>query len=111
MNAFVKCPNCDCIFCTEHDLKKHLESFPIDKNEHANHFRQIHSRIEHVGDGDEHSRGWRKSKWGEGEWCFAEDEPRIASACRSNGKLTMNGFDITLDATGKYLRRRISSKF
>lgn len=108
------CPHCACVFCSEHDLKAHLRIFPATKEAHIERFRQLHKKIEHgstvdegVGEdsGRERNPVWRPSKWGGAEWCFASDEPSVSAACRSNGKVVMGDFAVTLDASGKYLRR------
>jgi hypothetical protein len=44
---FCKCPHCACCFCTEADLKKHLEVLGEEKTVHAGEFQRIHGRLEH----------------------------------------------------------------
>lgn len=85
MSAFIKCPNnCGCLFITEHDLNRHKKVCGV-------------ANIE-----------WRKSNFDDSEWCFASEDPHLASAIRANGKLTLAGFDLTLDPSGKYLKKRIA---
>lgn len=84
VNPFKPCPNCECVFLTEHDLN-------------------LHKRVCGV-----ETANWRKGKWG-ADWCFATEMPKLTTSVRANGKLTMGGFDITLDPSGKYLRKQITS--
>lgn len=107
MSAFIKCPHCPCLFCTESDLKKHMGVMPLKPEDHRKKFQYIHKSIEYGGNGDEPT-GWRKSKYGDGLWCFASDMPDITSACVANGKLMSGGYETTLDPTGKYLRKKFA---
>lgn len=78
-------------------------------SDHLDKFKKLHKKIEFGGDEDgvERKEGWRKGKYGD-EWRFSEEMPDVRSACLSNGKLTMGGYDITIDPSGKYLRRRLA---
>ena len=81
-SPFIQCPKCPCVFITEHDLNLHKRVCGVETAE------------------------WHKSNWDDSEWCYAEKMPKLASAVRTNGKLTMGGFDITLN--GKYLKKHIA---
>lgn len=43
----LKCPNCQCCFCSAEDLKRHIARYGSSKNEHAEEFRKVHERLEH----------------------------------------------------------------
>ena len=47
INNLCKCPHCACCFCTEADLKRHMESYGTTKTEHAAEFQRVHGRLEH----------------------------------------------------------------
>jgi hypothetical protein len=42
-----RCSSCACCFCTEADLKRHIEVYGQSKNEHQVQFRRNHARLEH----------------------------------------------------------------
>jgi hypothetical protein len=50
-NILNKCPHCQCCFCTEADLKRHIEAMGSLKAEHFERFRNTHGRLEHSGFG------------------------------------------------------------
>ncbi len=43
----LKCPHCQCCFCSQEDLKRHIARYGSSKNEHAEEFRKVHERLEH----------------------------------------------------------------
>jgi hypothetical protein len=69
----------------------------------TDHDFNLHGRVCRVKFGE-----WQKSDFDDSEWCVAEKSPDLAMAVKRNGKITMNGFDISLDRSGKYLRKRAS---
>lgn len=52
--TMLKCPFCSCHFCTETDLKKHMDAFGTEQQEHLYRLRETHRRIE------QYSSGWRR---------------------------------------------------
>lgn len=78
-----QCNSCECLFLTRHDLERHKTVCGVE------------------------TVNWRKGNYGS-DWCFASESPKLASSVRANGKLSMGGFDITLDPSGKYLRKQIT---
>lgn len=98
-----KCAGCPCTFLTERDKATHVEVFGA--GNHVDSFARLHRSIEY-GKFNEPAK-WKKSSWG-GEWINAEDEPQLAAAVKQNGKVTSGNYAITLDASGKILRRVIA---
>ena len=47
VNTLCRCPHCACCFCTEADLKRHMETYGESKNEHLGEFQRVHGRLEH----------------------------------------------------------------
>ena len=47
----LKCPHCPCYFCTEVDLKRRMDAFGNDPQEHLRNWRETHRRIERYGGG------------------------------------------------------------
>lgn len=46
-NSLNKCPYCACCFCTDADLKRHIDIYGTLKTEHASKFQKEHGRLEH----------------------------------------------------------------
>ncbi|MCW4009432.1 MAG: hypothetical protein NWF05_02275 [Candidatus Bathyarchaeota archaeon] len=46
-NNLCQCPYCACCFCTEADLKRHMDTYGATKAEHNAQFRRVHGRLEH----------------------------------------------------------------
>ncbi|MCW4005870.1 MAG: hypothetical protein NWF04_04645 [Candidatus Bathyarchaeota archaeon] len=42
-----RCPHCACCFCSEADLKRHLDALGESKAKHVDAFRGVHRRLEH----------------------------------------------------------------
>jgi uncharacterized C2H2 Zn-finger protein len=49
VNTLFRCPHCTCCFCTEADLKRHMETYGTSKGEHSAEFQRTHGRLEHSG--------------------------------------------------------------
>jgi hypothetical protein len=47
VNNLYKCPHCNCCFCSDVDLQKHIKSYGNSKAEHIEEFRKVHGRLEH----------------------------------------------------------------
>ena len=45
--SLCRCPFCTCCFCSEEDLKRHMERYGRLKDRHADEFRRVHGRLEH----------------------------------------------------------------
>lgn len=83
----LKCPYCECIFCTQVDRGLHL---PVCLKSPVNRSRNM----------------WRKSKnGGREEWAFSSEDPQLKTALVQHGKLLMAGFNISLSANGMYFRK------
>ena len=51
--------------------------------------------------------GWRKSDYSGGvEIMRASEDPELARLVRSNGKMMLGGFEVSLNGSGEWLKRR-----
>jgi hypothetical protein len=85
-----KCDYCTCWFGNSHDMNAHLDA---------------RGRRPH-GNGEPEQISWRKSTYDDGEWCPCDSDPQLKLAVQQNGKVIINGFEITLSPNGKWLRRK-----
>jgi hypothetical protein len=46
-NNLHQCPHCACCFCTEADLKRHMDVYGNLKAAHSAEFQKVHGRLEH----------------------------------------------------------------
>jgi uncharacterized C2H2 Zn-finger protein len=47
INNLHRCPHCACCFCTQTDLKRHMDAYGETKAEHTAEFLRVHGRLEH----------------------------------------------------------------
>lgn len=77
-----KCPDCNFRAMNSHDFAAHRR----------------------VCDAKERRMGWRRNDDGS-EWCSSEGDLQLKLACLQNGRVILNGWEITLSDNQKWLRR------
>lgn len=44
--GIIKCPLCQCLFCTPHDFKLHMQTYNTDPIWHTEKLKRVHGNIE-----------------------------------------------------------------
>lgn len=83
-----KCPFCSCQWSSAHDYN-------------------LHARVCEGKNGK-----WFESSFDDSEWCRVSSAPKdLLRAVRQNdGKILLNGYEIWLERSGKYLKRRTKTQ-
>jgi len=94
-----KCPGCDCFFCSDHDVRKHITAFG--KEDHKKQFKAKHKKLE----GDSEPQTWYPSKYDPNEDLMpATDDPETAARLRQIGTIVTSRY--TLKLNGKWIVKR-----
>lgn len=96
----LKCPGCNCIFFTQHDLKKHLQAFG--KDSHMEKFKQLHKKVER--DEEQEHSPWMPSKDDASVLIMVADkDPQLKRDLKINGPKEQGNYILKLSYNEKWI--------